>query len=224
VILAFSSQIWVYGNSFESTLVAVAVPNEKALMDWASSNGEDGNFTTLCKSKKAHEFILAELSATGKKAGVSLDIKIFNYLTQDLLTLVSGCLIWCLRDLSFTMHLQVKGFEQIRGVHLEPQPFDVERDLTTPTYKLKRPQLLKYYQVKAYLKLCSSRKGLLCIYFHGHDHFSHSLTLVGSCSSKSKEKNCHLERGFFCKLPYNVQLCGLCLVLSRKKLTVYTQA
>jgi long-chain acyl-CoA synthetase len=138
--------IWVYGNSFESTLVAVAVPNEKALMDWASSNGEDGDFTTLCKSKKAHEFILAELSATGKKAGVSLDIKIFNYLTQDLLTLVSGCLIWCLRDLSFTMHLQVKGFEQIRGVHLEPQPFDVERDLTTPTYKLKRPQLLKYYQ------------------------------------------------------------------------------
>jgi long-subunit acyl-CoA synthetase (AMP-forming) len=81
VILAFSSQIWVYGNSFESTLVAVAVPNEKALMDWASSNGEDGNFTTLCKSKKAHEFILAELNATGKKAGVSLDIKIiFNYL------------------------------------------------------------------------------------------------------------------------------------------------
>jgi len=40
----------------------------------------------------------------------------------------------------------VRGFEQIRGVHLEPQPFDVERDLTTPTYKLKRPQLLKYYQ------------------------------------------------------------------------------
>jgi long-chain acyl-CoA synthetase len=72
--------IWVYGNSFESTLVAVAVPNEKALMDWASSNGEDGNFTTVCKSKKAHEFVLAELNSTGKKAGVSLDIKIFNYL------------------------------------------------------------------------------------------------------------------------------------------------
>jgi len=42
----------------------------------------------------------------------------------------------------------VKGFEYIRGVHLEAQPFDVERDLTTPTFKLKRPQLLKYYQVK----------------------------------------------------------------------------
>jgi hypothetical protein len=54
--------------------------------------------------------------------------------------------------------------------------------------------------VKAYLKLCSSRKGPLCIYFHGHDHFSHSLTLVGSYSSKSKEKNCHLEREFFLQI------------------------
>lgn len=42
---------------------------------------------------------------------------------------------------------QVKGFEAIRGVVLEPLPFDVERDLVTPTFKLKRPQLLAYYKV-----------------------------------------------------------------------------
>jgi long-chain acyl-CoA synthetase len=63
--------IWVYGNSFESTLVAVAVPNEKVLLDWAATNGENGNFETLCNSQKAHEFILTEVNATGKSAGVS---------------------------------------------------------------------------------------------------------------------------------------------------------
>jgi hypothetical protein len=42
---------------------------------------------------------------------------------------------------------QLKGFEFIRGVHFDPEPFDLERDLITPTYKKKRPQLLKYYQV-----------------------------------------------------------------------------
>jgi long-chain acyl-CoA synthetase len=42
---------------------------------------------------------------------------------------------------------QLKGFEMIRAVHLESVPFDMERDLITPTYKKKRPQLLKYYQV-----------------------------------------------------------------------------
>ncbi|XP_010266499.1 PREDICTED: long chain acyl-CoA synthetase 4 [Nelumbo nucifera] len=41
---------------------------------------------------------------------------------------------------------KLKGFEFIKAVHLEPVPFDMERDLLTPTYKKKRPQLLKYYQ------------------------------------------------------------------------------
>lgn len=44
---------------------------------------------------------------------------------------------------------QLKGFELIKAVHLDPVPFDMERDLITPTFKKKRPQLLKYYQVKA---------------------------------------------------------------------------
>jgi long-chain acyl-CoA synthetase len=42
---------------------------------------------------------------------------------------------------------QLKGFEVVRAVHLEPVPFDAERDLLTPTYKKKRVPLLKYYQV-----------------------------------------------------------------------------
>ena len=42
---------------------------------------------------------------------------------------------------------QLKGFEVIRAVHLDPEPFDMECDLITPTYKKKRPQMLKYYKV-----------------------------------------------------------------------------
>nr|BAX25027.1 putative ACS1 [Oryza officinalis] len=41
---------------------------------------------------------------------------------------------------------KLKGYELIRAVHLDPLPFDMERDLITPTYKKKRPQLLKHYQ------------------------------------------------------------------------------
>ena len=66
----FDLQIWVYGNSLESTLVAVAVPNEPALLEWAQTNGEEGDFATLCKNPKSQDFILSELNAMGRRKGV----------------------------------------------------------------------------------------------------------------------------------------------------------
>ncbi|VAH62235.1 unnamed protein product [Triticum turgidum subsp. durum] len=108
VVSAIDS-IWVYGNSFESFLVAVVNPNKEALESWAEGNGTSGDFEALCENPKAKEYILGELSKTGKEK-------------------------------------KLKGFEFIRAVHLDPVPFDMERDLITPTYKRKRPQLLKYYQ------------------------------------------------------------------------------
>ncbi|KAG6466794.1 hypothetical protein ZIOFF_075398 [Zingiber officinale] len=101
--------IWIYGNSFESVLVAIVNPNMQALEQWALANGISGDFSMLCQNQKAKEYILGELMKIGK--GKNL-----------------------------------KGFEFIKAVHLDPIPFDMERDLLTPTYKKKRPQLLKYYK------------------------------------------------------------------------------
>lgn len=104
-------QIWVYGNSFESTLLAVCVPNQPKLEEWAKSNGVEGNFAQICKDPKAVAHIMAAVNATGKEK-------------------------------------KVKGFEAIKGMVLEPLPFDVERNLVTPTFKLKRPQLKEYYKIQ----------------------------------------------------------------------------
>ena len=45
----------------------------------------------------------------------------------------------------------LKAFEQAKAIVLESDPFSVEKDLLTPTFKSKRPQLAKYYseQIKA---------------------------------------------------------------------------
>ncbi|MQL96029.1 hypothetical protein Taro_028700, partial [Colocasia esculenta] len=101
--------IWIYGNSFESFLVAVVNPNKPALERWAEENGVNGDFGSLCENPQAKEFILGELTKIAKAK-------------------------------------KLKGFEFVKAVHLDPLPFDMERDLLTPTYKKKRPQLLKYYQ------------------------------------------------------------------------------
>lgn len=106
----FVDSIWVYGNSFESSLVAVVVPNEQSLASWAAANGLKCDLTDLCNEKRVQEFLFQELTALGRKQ-------------------------------------KLKGFEIIKALHLEPIPFSVEKDLITPTYKKKRPQLLKYYQV-----------------------------------------------------------------------------
>ncbi|XP_020230173.2 long chain acyl-CoA synthetase 4-like, partial [Cajanus cajan] len=102
-------QIWIYGNSFESFLVAVVNPSKQALEHWAQENGISMDFDSLCEDPRAKRYIVEDLSKIAKKK-------------------------------------KLKGFEFIKGVHLEPVPFDMERDLITPTYKKKRPQLLKYYQ------------------------------------------------------------------------------
>ncbi|XP_052209747.1 long chain acyl-CoA synthetase 4-like [Diospyros lotus] len=101
--------IWIYGNSFESYLVAVANPSKQALEKWAAENGVPGDFNSLCENPKTKEYILGELAKTAKDK-------------------------------------KLKGFEFIKAIHLDPVPFDMDRDLLTPTFKKKRPQLLKYYK------------------------------------------------------------------------------
>eukprot|EP00218_Dolichomastix_sp_CCMP3274_P007847 CAMPEP_0170141298 /NCGR_PEP_ID=MMETSP0033_2-20121228/6905_1 /TAXON_ID=195969 /ORGANISM="Dolichomastix tenuilepis, Strain CCMP3274" /LENGTH=649 /DNA_ID=CAMNT_0010377555 /DNA_START=6 /DNA_END=1955 /DNA_ORIENTATION=- len=101
--------IWVYGDSFQTFLIGVAVPKEKVLMAFAKENGIAGDFATVCKDPKAVKYILDALGETGNEA-------------------------------------KLKGFEKVKKIVLEPVPFDVERDLVTPTFKKKRPQLKEYYK------------------------------------------------------------------------------
>ncbi|KAG6395003.1 hypothetical protein SASPL_145594 [Salvia splendens] len=101
--------IWIYGSSYESFLVAVVNPNLDSLESWAEENKVDGDVSAICRDTRAIDYILAELTKTGKEN-------------------------------------KLKGFEFIKGVYLEPVPFDMERDLITPTYKKKRNKFLKYYQ------------------------------------------------------------------------------
>ncbi|WOL20681.1 long chain acyl-CoA synthetase 2 [Canna indica] len=111
------TSVWVYGNSFESFLVGVAIPEKKSLEEWAAANDVSGNFEELCKHQKSRKYILEELNNVGRK---------YN----------------------------LKGFEMLKAVHLEPRPFDMGRDLITPTFKLKRPQLLKFFKARRVKCIC----------------------------------------------------------------------
>lgn len=70
IVFCCSIQIWVYGNSFESFLIAVANPNKLALERWASENGIEGDFDSLCEDKRAKDYLLGELNRIAKEKKV----------------------------------------------------------------------------------------------------------------------------------------------------------
>ncbi|XP_062004420.1 long chain acyl-CoA synthetase 1-like isoform X2 [Rosa rugosa] len=59
--------IWVYGNSFKSKLVAVVVPEEESTKKWAYLNGHIGSFSDLCFLDQLKSHILEELKLTAEK-------------------------------------------------------------------------------------------------------------------------------------------------------------
>lgn len=84
--MTFSIQIWVYGNSFESFLVAVINPNMQAIENWAQSNGITGDFKALCENPKVKEYILGQVKSFAKEKKVFF---FFNSYWPSVITLVA---------------------------------------------------------------------------------------------------------------------------------------
>jgi len=109
----FIGQCFVYGDSFQSSLVAIVVPDEEAVAKWAADNGGNTSSTMeqLCQSKDLYKLIMDDIKTIGRRNGLH-------------------------------------GFEIPKAIHLEHQPFTVENNLVTPTFKLKRIPLRQQYQSK----------------------------------------------------------------------------
>jgi len=59
-------QVWVYGSSFKSCLVAVVVPSEAGLTAWAAAAGVPGGLPELVRDARVRAHVLEELVATGR--------------------------------------------------------------------------------------------------------------------------------------------------------------
>ncbi|CAB4271878.1 unnamed protein product [Prunus armeniaca] len=66
-IASIIEDIWVYGNSFKSMLVAVVVPEEETTKKWAYLNGHMGSFSDICSLDQLKNHIMAELKLTAER-------------------------------------------------------------------------------------------------------------------------------------------------------------
>lgn len=86
--------IWIYGNSFKSMLVAVVVLHEENTKKWANSNGFLCSFSELCPLEQLRHYVLSELTSTAERnklkrfeyiKGVVLESRPFD-IEKDLVT------------------------------------------------------------------------------------------------------------------------------------------
>jgi long-chain acyl-CoA synthetase len=70
----FIGQIFVYGDSFQSALVAVVVPDEEVALKWAADSGDPSlaglDFKSLCGNNSLHSTIMKEIKRLAKKNGL----------------------------------------------------------------------------------------------------------------------------------------------------------
>ncbi|KAI9292097.1 acetyl-CoA synthetase-like protein [Neoconidiobolus thromboides FSU 785] len=108
----YIAQAFVYGDSFQSKLVAVIVPDAENFPEWAKSivgGSEQLSIEQLCQHPKVNEALLKEIK---------------NIETRT----------------------KLAGFEKVFGIFVEHEPFSIENNLITPTFKLKRHDLKSKYQ------------------------------------------------------------------------------
>jgi long-chain acyl-CoA synthetase len=102
--------VFVYGDSLQSTLVGVVVPDEEQLKAFAAELGITGkSFAELCANDQVKKALQKALDKHGRSHGL-------------------------------------QGFENVKAVYLESDPFTPENGLLSPTFKFKRHEGKIKYQ------------------------------------------------------------------------------
>lgn len=111
-------QIFVYGNSFESKLVAVVVPDIPEAMKWARAGGYAEELGEIVKIKEFKTQILSEIETMRKQCGFVGYERVADVIVE------------------------------IEGINELGQGFNVDNDMMTPTMKLKRSKVAQAYKLK----------------------------------------------------------------------------
>lgn len=62
------SNVYIYGDSLQHYLIAIVVPEQEPLIEFAKANGVEGSFEQICKNDMIKEQVLAEMTKLAKEA------------------------------------------------------------------------------------------------------------------------------------------------------------
>ncbi|XP_051958878.1 long-chain-fatty-acid--CoA ligase 5-like [Xyrauchen texanus] len=87
------AQVFVHGDSLQSYLVAIVVPDPEVLPGFAEKLGVKGSFEELCKNQEIKKAIIYDLIKLGREAGLKSFEQVKDlYLHPDMFTIENGLL------------------------------------------------------------------------------------------------------------------------------------
>ncbi|CAG7734013.1 unnamed protein product [Allacma fusca] len=89
----YVSQIYVYGESLKSCVVAVVVPDVETVKEWALENDIPGTLSVLCNDERIKAMIMEDLIQLGKESGLKSFEQVKDiYLHPDPFSVQNGLL------------------------------------------------------------------------------------------------------------------------------------
>ena len=90
----FVFKVFVHGDSLKSCVVAVIVPNQREITDWADRRGiASDSFTILCSSRQVKKFIMDQIEMLSKDAELAYYEEVKDvYLHPNLFSIENGLL------------------------------------------------------------------------------------------------------------------------------------
>lgn len=90
----YVAQIFVYGNSYKSSIVGIVVPEETVLLEWATNNNiNNANMKQLCSNSEVKKLIMNDLEQQAKLGGLKGFEKVKDiYLHDELFSIENGLL------------------------------------------------------------------------------------------------------------------------------------
>uniref|UniRef100_A0A8C1RJT5 Arachidonate--CoA ligase n=1 Tax=Cyprinus carpio TaxID=7962 RepID=A0A8C1RJT5_CYPCA len=87
------AQVFVHGDSLQSSLVAIVVPDLEVLPGFAEKLGVKGSLEELCKNQEIKKAIISDLNKLGREAGLKSFEQVKDlYLHPDMFTIENGLL------------------------------------------------------------------------------------------------------------------------------------
>ncbi|XP_030646141.1 long-chain-fatty-acid--CoA ligase 6 isoform X2 [Chanos chanos] len=86
-------QVFVHGDSLQSYLIGIVVPDPEVFSDWAKERGFVGSYEELCQNPDVKKAVLEDMTAVGKEAGLKSFEQVKDlYLHPEMFSVSNGLL------------------------------------------------------------------------------------------------------------------------------------